>query len=130
MAELLAKIIFNRPVASQVCYDYTNKTSQFLLGGGGCNYLLSSRATRANRYCRAKNTLKCTIFLFKLKKNPCFQEILGQWAAERAALAAQLTLEGAGFLCPVLAKTLRFGIGYHHRSGQKAGLKHSRRLCF
>jgi hypothetical protein len=25
-------------------------------------------------------------------------------------------LKGAGFLCPVLGKTLRFGIGYHHRS--------------
>jgi hypothetical protein len=43
------------------------------------------------------------------------QQILDHRAAERAALTAQLTVEGAGFICPVLAKTLRFGIGYHHR---------------
>ena len=44
------------------------------------------------------------------------EQILAHRAAERTALAAQLMLESAGFLCPVLAKTLRFGIGYHHRS--------------
>ena len=43
-------------------------------------------------------------------------QILAHRGEEKAALAAQLTLEGAGFLCPVLANTLRFGIGYHHRS--------------
>lgn len=42
------------------------------------------------------------------------EEIFSHKGEEKKALLSSLGLEGSGFICPVLAKTIRFGVAYHH----------------
>jgi len=41
-------------------------------------------------------------------------KVKGHRREEKQALVAALQTESAGFVCPVLTKTLQFRIGYHH----------------
>ena len=47
-------------------------------------------------------------------KDGAREEIFAHKGEEKKALLSSLGLEGSGFICPVLAKTIRFGVAYHH----------------
>ena len=34
---------------------------------------------------------------------------------DRESLVMMLSQEGSGFMCPILSRTIRFGVAYHHR---------------
>ena len=57
----------------------------------------------AEMLCRVISSLEVCARILETKKQ------------ERRGLGEGLLQEGAGFMCPVLRKTLQFGIAYHHR---------------
>ena len=43
------------------------------------------------------------------------ERVLAFRTAERKVLQENLLVEGSGFMCPILRKTVQFGVAYHHR---------------
>ena len=43
------------------------------------------------------------------------EKVLGVKKQERKVLQGNLLVEGSGYMCPVLRKTIQFGVAYHHR---------------